>query len=177
VRFDGLFFRGVFTPFVNDTASFLVNYLSLGFIQFFLKWFLFAGLIYVIGGALKAKSQWRTLHILVGFALVTDVVQTVISMAAYSTLPTIYYPLEFIGGVGGELQIAALELSNQLALVSQVTSYISAGILVWTVGLCAYAVHLTAQGAGWTKSFLIATVAFFGTTIIEGFVVNLLFAF
>jgi len=166
---DGLFFGGVFRSPVENMVSYLFNFSLSSSMQFIIRWVLLGGIIYLITKAFKAKTVWRPLLILVGSALVTMFVQAAINVVVFSTLPTIYYPLELIGGVGGESEIAYNRILEETWLVDQVYRYVQMGVLVWTITLCAIASHLLAEFS-WTKSFLVATVAYFATLLISSFI-------
>ncbi|MFX1476465.1 MAG: Yip1 family protein, partial [Promethearchaeota archaeon] len=145
VRLDGLFFRGIFKSLAEDASIYILNFSVSAFMQFTIKWVLLTGLLYIIGKTLGAKTVWKTLLILVGFALITLFIQALITAATYATLPTLYYPLELIGGVQGESEIAYDKILEDTWLVSQVNSYVQIAIHIWTISLCAIALRLLAE--------------------------------
>jgi hypothetical protein len=171
VLVDGLFFGGVFKPAVENVVSYAVNFSVYTFMQFVVKWVLLGGIIYIMTRAFKANTVWRVILILVGFALITMFVQAVINAATFSTLSTIRYPFELIGGVEGESENAYNKILKETWLVNQIYGYVQIAVLIWTIVLCALAVHSTTEFS-WTKSFLIAVVAYFATTFVEGFLVG-----
>jgi hypothetical protein len=168
---DGLFFGGIFKSPVENLASYMLNFSIVSFMQFVIQWVFLGGILYMMTKAFKAKTVWRTLLILVGFALITLFIQAVINAAAYSTLPTLYYPFKLIGGVTGESETAYTKISEETWLVSQINSYVQIGVYVWTIMLCAIATRLSAEFS-WTKSFLVAAVAYFASIIIEGLILG-----
>ncbi|MDW8040406.1 MAG: hypothetical protein RMJ03_03145 [Nitrososphaerota archaeon] len=168
VLVDGLFFGGVFKPYVENVPGYIASYAAYSFMQFFLRWFLLGGMIYVLTKVFKAKTVWRVTLILAGFALITMFVQAAISAAAFSALPTLKYPFEFIGGVEGEAKSAYGKILEETWLVNQVYSVVQMVMLMWTVVLCTIAIHLTAE-LSWTTSLLTAFAAYLAALFIEGF--------
>jgi len=168
---DGLFFRGVFKSPVENVANYLVNFSLISFMQFIVKWVFLGGLLYIMTRAFKAKTVWRPSLILVGFALITMFIQAVISVAAFSTLPTLHYRLEFLGGVEGESKNAYNEILEKTWLVSQINGYVEIAVIFWTVALCAIVTRLLAE-LSWSKSFLIAVVAYFVSMIAQSFILG-----
>lgn len=168
---DGLFFGGVFKSPVENFTGYLFNFSIISLMQFIIKWVFLGGILYIMTKAFKAKTVWKTSLILVGFALITLFIQAVINTAAFSTLPTLRYPLEIIGGVQGESEAAYSKILEKTWLVSQISSYVQIGIYVWTIALCAIATRLLTEFS-WTKSFLVAAVAFFASLMIETFVLG-----
>ena len=169
VRLDGLFFRGIFRSLAENASIYVLNFSVSAFMQFTIKWVLLTGILYIVGKALGAKTVWKTLLILVGFALITLFIQALITAATYATLPTLYYPLELIGGVEGESEIAYNKILEDTWLVSQVTSYVQIGIHIWTIALCAIALRLLAEFS-WTKALIVSTVAYFVSLLVESFI-------
>ncbi|MGQ9641564.1 MAG: Yip1 family protein [Candidatus Bathycorpusculaceae bacterium] len=171
VLVDGLFFGGLFKPPVEDVVGYMVNFSIFAFMQFVIRWVFLGGVIYIMTKAFKANTVWRVILILVGFALITMFIQAVINAAAFSTLPTIRYPFELIGGVEGESENAYNKILEETWLVNQIYGYVQIAVLIWTIALCTIAVRLTAEFS-WTKSLLIAAVAYFAATFVEGFLVG-----
>lgn len=172
MRLDGLFFRGVFKSELENASSYVLNYSLFAFMQFTIKWVILSGILYIMSKAFRGKIVWRPLLILVGFALITLVVQTVINTATYVTVPTLYYPLEFFGGVEGEVEIAYNKILEETWLVSQISNYVQIAVYIWTIALCAIALRLLGEFS-WSKSFLVATVAYFASMLAESFILGL----
>jgi hypothetical protein len=168
---DGLFFGGIFKSPVENLTNYMINFSIVSFMEFVIKWVFLGGLIFIMSKAFKGKTVWRPLLIVVGFALMTMFVQAVINVATFSTLPTLYYRFELLGGVSGESENAYNEILNSTWLVSQISGYIQIAIHFWTIVLCAIATRLLAEFS-WSKSFLIATVAYFVTMIAQSFLLG-----
>jgi len=160
---DGVFFGGVFKPLENFT--FIPNYAILAFMQFVFRWVLLAGVIYVMTRGFKAGTVWRIIIILVGFALIPMVVQAIVNAAVFSIIPAIKYSFEYLVGFKGEA-------AYNIGLLNQIFSYIQAAIIIWTIVLCAFAIR-TATEFSWSKTFLIAAVAYFAATTIESFLIGI----
>jgi hypothetical protein len=169
---DGLFFGGIFESPVENVTNYMINFSIVTVMQFVIKWVFLGGLLYLMTRAFKAKTVWRPLLILAGFALITMFVQAVINVATFSTLPTLYYRFELLGGVKGESENAYNEILNNTWLVSQINGYIQIVVHFWTIALCAIATRLLAEFA-WSKSLLIATVAYFVTIMAQGFILGI----
>ncbi len=158
---DGLFFR-VYSGSLFESAgtNYVMNYSLVVFMQFTITWVFLCGIIYIMSRAFGAKLVWKTLLIIVGFTLITMVIQTVINAAAYATLSSIYYPFELIGGVSGEGESAFNKILEQTWLVSLIGRYAEIAMYIWTIALCSLTVRLLSEFT-WAKSFLIGTVAYF----------------
>ncbi|MEM3731166.1 MAG: hypothetical protein QXE74_05280 [Candidatus Bathyarchaeia archaeon] len=168
---DGLFFGGIFKPYVGDFSGVMLNYSLISFMQFVIRWVFLGGILYILTKAFKANTVWRTLLTLVGVALITTFVQAAINAVAFSTLPTLYYPFKFLGGVPGESVSAFSEIAEKTWLVTQVSSYVQLATIIWTIALCAIATRLL-TGFSWSKSFLLAAVAYFATLMLENFLLG-----
>jgi hypothetical protein len=168
---DGLFFGGIFKSQAENATSYMLNYSIVSFMQFTIRWVFLGGLLYIMTKAFKAKTVWRPLLILVGFALITMFIQAVINVATFSSLPRLDYPLEFLGGVQGETENAYNKIMEKTLLVSQISGYIQIAIIFWTIALCAIATRLLTEFS-WSKSFLVATVAYFVTTLAQSFLLG-----
>jgi len=168
---DGLFFRGIFKSQMLDVSSFLLSFVPQSFMQFFIQWVLLGGMIYIMTKAFRAKTVWKAMLILAGFALITMFIQALVYAAAFSTLPELYYPLEIIGGVKGEGDIASNKILEATWLVSDIYRYVQIGVFVWTILLCAIATRLSAEFS-WTKSFLVSATAYFATITVVGLILG-----
>jgi len=168
---DGLFFGGIFKSEAENATSYMLNFSIVSFMQFTIRWVFLGGLLYIMTKAFRAKTVWRPLLILVGFALITMFIQAVINAAAFSTLPRLDYSLEFLGGVKGETENAYDKIMEKTFLVSQISGYIQIAIIFWTIALCAIATRLLTEFS-WSKSFLIATVAYFVTMMAQSFLLG-----
>jgi hypothetical protein len=168
---DGLFFGGIFKSQMENASSYMLNFSIVSFMEFIIRWVFLGGLLYIMTKAFKAKTVWRPLLILVGFALITMFIQAVINVATFSTLPRLDYPLEFLGGVKGESDNAYNKIMEKTLLVSQISGYVQIAIIIWTIALCAIATRLLTEFS-WSKSFLVATVAYFVATLAQSFLLG-----
>jgi hypothetical protein len=168
IRLDGLFFRGVFKSAVEiyGIQSVLLKYASVAFMQFVVIWVLLSGLLFIISKGLGGKALWKPILIMVGFILITLFLQTIISVVLGANLPSLYYTVEWLGGVGGEGQNALDRLLANTALASQVTSYVNILMMGWIIALCTLAIRQLTEFS-WSKSALIATVAYFVTILVS----------
>jgi hypothetical protein len=185
MRIDGLFFRGNFkdTLEIYGTASYLAQSALSGITPFLFEWLLLTALLYIIIKGLKGTVTWRPLMVAVGFALVTLVIQALILVVTYSTLPNLYYPLEVLAGIPGEFDVAYNVILNEIAFVTLVGSIVQAVVYVWTVALGAIITrNITVQvGEGstgvqqfsWLKSVLVSGASFLLTILILGFVLGI----
>lgn len=171
VLIDDLLFRGIFTPSIGNLNDYLFNFSLYSAMQFIVRWVFLGGLIFLMARAFKAKIVWRPLLVLVGFALITIFMQAIINTAAFTTLPTLYYRLEFFTFAGPETEIARTEIADQTLFVSQVNRYSEIIFLFWTIALCAIAVRLLTQFS-WSKSFLIPTVGYFAALLAQSFLLG-----
>jgi hypothetical protein len=95
----------------------------------------------------------------VGFALITMVIQGVILVAAYVTLPNLYYPVEVLAGVPGEFEVAYQPILDAIATVSLVSGIVQIAIYVWTITLGTIITRAITE-FGWLKSILVSAVSF-----------------
>jgi hypothetical protein len=173
VLVDALFFRGVFkTPLETAATGYVMNYSVISLMQFAIEWLFLGGIIYIMIKGFGGKTVWRSVLIVIGFVLFILFVQTVINAIAIATVPNLYYPLEFIGGVQGERDIAVNTIYDQTMLASVVTGYLRIIVFVWTIALCGIATRLLTEFS-WVKSFLISAVAFFATITLMSFIVGI----
>jgi hypothetical protein len=168
---DGLFFGGIFKSEAENATSYMLNLSISYFMQFTIRWVFLGGLLYVITKGFRAKTVWRPLLILVGFALITMFIQAVLNAATFSTLPRLDYSLKFLGGVNGEPEKAYDTIMEKTFLVSQISGYVQIATLVWTIALCAIATRLLTEFS-WSKSVLVATVAYFAATLAQSYLLG-----
>jgi len=169
IRIDGLVFRGVFKPIIENVGSSVFNYSMGAFMQFVIKWVFLSGLLYIMIRGLGGKIVWKPLLVLVGSVLITIFIQAMVNAALFSTLPTIYRPLELFSGVEGEFNVAAIKIMNDILLVNNIYGYVQMAVFVWTITLCALATREVAEFS-LTKSFLVGSVAYFISMIAAGFI-------
>jgi hypothetical protein len=166
VLVDGLFFRGIFeSPLQVAAAGYLIDYGIMGLLEFAIEWIFASGLILVIAKALGAKTTWKPVMVAVGFAFIVLFVLNIINAIAISTLPNLYYTLEYIGGPQAEMNAVANKLYEQTWVVSAIMGYLRLAMYVWAVALCASATRLLTSFS-WAKSALVAATAFAVTVLI-----------
>jgi hypothetical protein len=187
LRVGGLFFRGIFK---NVVESYGVEYLIFNFAlssstHFILQWFLLTALMFVIIKGLKGSVVWKTLMVAVGFALVTQVIQAVVFLATYASLPNLYLQLEALASVPGELNTAMpTAILDTLTTINLIQSVVTIIVFVWTIALGAIvtrAITSTStapvtegtppaiQQFGWMKCILVSGASFLLMLIIIGF--------
>jgi hypothetical protein len=166
---DGLFFHGIFHSWLDQAGiGYVLSYTSTSVMQFVITWVAFSGLLFLVGRTLGGKMVWKLLLVAVGFILITLVVQALINVASYETLPQLNYPFSVIGGVLGEGKAAYDLILEQTAQVRMITSVAQIAIWVWTIALGALVLRFTAQLA-WVKSILASVVAYIVTIFISSF--------
>jgi len=172
LRIDGLFFRGVFKdPLEIYGVSYFATSALNAVTPFLFQWLLLTGLMYVIIKGLKGNVTWKPLMVAVGFALVTMVVQALILIVTYTTLPNIYYPLEVLAGVPGEFDVAYQVILNAIATVTLIGGIVQIAVYVWTIALGAI-ITRAITAFGWLKSLLVSGASFLLTLLILGFILG-----
>lgn len=184
LRIDGLFFRGIFKdPLEIYGISYLASSTLNAITPFLFEWLLLTGLLYVMIKGLKGNVVWKPLMVAVGFAMITLVIQALILVVAYTTLPRISYSLEVLAGVSGEFGVAYQVILDAIATVTMISGVIQAMIYVWIIALGTIIAHdITAKAAegapitqpfGWMKSILTSAASFLLTLLILGFVLGM----
>lgn len=167
---DGLFFHGPYKSLIETAgASYLFEYAIGDVFQFVIMWILLTGLIYMLVKAFKGKIVWKPALIAVGFILITMFIGGLINAISYSTLPTIRYPFEIIGGVQGEGTAAANLIASQISLVTQIDTIVEFLVWAWTAVLAMIVVRTTSEFS-WAKSVAVALIAYLITLIITFFI-------
>jgi len=160
LRIDGLFFRGNFkSPLEIYGSSYFASSALNAVTPFIFQWLLLTGLMYVIIKGLKGSVVWKPLMVAVGFALVAMVVQALILIVTYATLPNLYYPLEVLAGVPREFDVAYQVILNAIATVTLIGGIVQIAVYVWTVALGAI-ITRAITAFGWLKSILVSAAAF-----------------
>ncbi|MEM3577356.1 MAG: Yip1 family protein [Candidatus Bathyarchaeia archaeon] len=165
---DGLFFHGAFSSPSAYISEYLFTYSTTSFMQFTINWVVLGGLIYIMSKAFRGKTVWKTSLVMAGFALITLFVQSLIYFVIFSSSPVMYYNFELLGKVAGESEKAYENLVAGTWVFSTIYQYTSIAISIWTIVLCAVAARV-ANEFSWSKSALIAVVAYYATTIIMSF--------
>lgn len=170
VRVVGLFFRGFFESPLGNVTSTISTYFVRGLWQFIIRWFIVATFIYLLTRWFGSTGTWKLVMALTGFALIPMVIQAVLNMLAFSTLPTLYYSFEFIAGASGEAQTIAIaqQVAATEALASQILMFAEIIAYVWIVALLTTMIHVSTK-LSWFKGFIAAAVAFFTSLLLEGF--------
>jgi hypothetical protein len=146
--------------------GYVLNFAVIGMTQFVIQWALLCGLIYVMTKAFGAKTLWKPLLVAIGFVLITMLIQAVVNVALFWTLPQVRYPFSFLGGVEGEGDAALATIMDQTSWVNMVSSYVRMGIYAWIIVLCGVATkQLT--GFSLTKGLLVSAAAFFATIMLS----------
>jgi hypothetical protein len=191
LRIDGLFFRGKFQdPFELYGSSYIATSALNAIAPFLFEWLLLTGLMYLIIKGLKGNVVWRPLMIAVGFALVTIVIQALILTVVYTSLPSLFYPLEVLAGTPGEFEVAYQVILDEIAFVNLVSGIIQLAMLAWTIVLGTFitraitsdkkiaeqlsmgktatdtAISGEVTGFSWMKSLIVSGASLFLTTII-----------
>jgi hypothetical protein len=168
VLVDGLFFGGVYKPYVDGAAMNLTFYAANSFMQFTLRWFFLGGMIYVFSRLFRAKTVWRVALTIAGFTLITMFLQALINMAVLSTSPTLMYSLKYMGGVRGEVEAAYEKIWKETWLVNMAFRATQIVTFIWTIALCTIAIH-SATELPWTTSSLTALATYFIAILLESF--------
>jgi hypothetical protein len=164
---DGLFFHGIFQSWLDQAGiGYLLSYTSTSVMQFVITWVVFSGLLFLVGRTLGGKMIWKLLLVAVGFILITLVVQALINVVSYETLPQLYYPFSVMGGVASEGKAAYDLILEQTAQVRMITSVVQIAIWVWTIALGALVLRFTTE-LKWVKSILASAVAYIVTILIS----------
>jgi hypothetical protein len=194
LRIDGLFFKGDYEGLLDIYGiSYLANAALNAFAPFLFEWLLLTGFMYLMIKGLKGNVVWKPLMVAVGFALITIVIQALILVVVYTSLPKLYYPLEVLAGAPGEFEVAYQVILDEIALVTLVGGIIQVAVYVWTVALGTFitraitgdekiaeqlgmgkvasdsAISGDVTGFSWMKCLLVSGVSLFLTIIILGF--------
>ncbi|MFW6111050.1 MAG: hypothetical protein ACOC6H_03335 [Thermoproteota archaeon] len=166
LRLDGLFFRGTYRSEVENAPSYILNSAISSFMQFTIRWITLGGIIYLLTKAVGDRLVWRRLLIVLGFTLIPLVIQVLVNTALYTTLPKLYYPLEYFTGNSAEFESARAAILEQTQFVSQISSYIQIGISMWIIGLSAIALR-SLKEYSWVKGISFSISAYFASLLIE----------
>jgi hypothetical protein len=172
ILIDGLFFGGIFESSLTNVVSDMLSYSLSAFTQFVIKWVILGGLLYIMTKAFGAKILWKPVLILVGFALITTFIQAAINAVTFSTLPTLYYRFDLIGGVSGESDAAFAKLLEDVWVVNQIYGYVQIAVYIWTLGLCVIATQSLTQFS-WTKSFFIGAFSYFASILLVNMILGI----
>ena len=182
LRVDGLFFRGIYAdPLVVYGSTYLLSSALNAITPFLFQWLVLTAIMYLLIKGLKGNVVWKPLMVAVGVALTILIVQALILIVAYSTLPNIYYPIEVLAGVPGEFTVAYQVILNAVAGVSLVGGIVQIVILVWNILLGIFIVRavtsvappttdenapIAPQPLAWTKCLLVSGASVLITLVI-----------
>jgi hypothetical protein len=187
LRVDGLFFRGIFKNAVElyGSQTVLLSFALSAATPFLFQWLLLTALMYLmIKSLLKGKVIWKALMVAVGLALITLVVQALLTLATYSTLAPVNVPLEYFAGIQGEFEAANQAILMALEQATSVSGIIQIVVYVWTIALGAFIVRdvstTLAVSTGempsgtqtqfnWVKCLLVSAASFLLTLLILAF--------
>jgi hypothetical protein len=170
---DGLFFHGPFESlYATAGTAYILNYALVAVMQYVITWVFLSGIIYIMSKSFGGKLVWKTILVLIGFALITMFVQAIVNAAAYATVSSVNYPFQLIVGVEGETDAPYNAILDQTATVSYIGRFTQIAVYIWTIALCSLAVRLHA-GFSWTKSILVGVVAYLVTILVIGFILGM----
>ena len=184
LRIGGVFFRGIFkTPLETYGNEILLFNFALSYsTHFILQWLLLTALMYLLIKGLKGNALWKTLMVAIGFALVTLVVQALIMLVVFASLPNLYLPLEALAGSSDFNVVLSSTVLGAINLINLTQNISSVIVFVWTIALGAIITRSitapvpAAEGApvmsqqfGWMKSILVSAASFLLMFLIVGF--------
>jgi hypothetical protein len=181
MRLDGLFFRGEYDTPINlyGTGSVLAQAAISGIAPFIFEWIVLTGVLFIIIKVLKGNATWRSIMVAVGFALVVLVIQSAVLLAAYASLPNLFYPLELLANVPGERSIAPAATLGAIDFANLLGSIVQMVVWLWLAGLGTFITHeVTGMTAdvppfGWMKSIAVSGISLLLTIIVVGFLIGL----
>jgi len=191
LRVDGLFFRGIYKGSLDVYGSSVLISSALNSVTPFLfQWLLLTALIYLLIKGLKGNVVWKPVMVAVGFALVALVVQSLIMLAAYTTLSNVNYPLEILANIPGESTVAYEAVQTIIGQVLLVGSTVQVAVWVWIFALGTFTTRavtsvapasplgstqaegegmMSIQQFGWLKCMLVSAASLALTVTILGF--------
>ncbi|MBS7632091.1 hypothetical protein KEJ15_00485 [Candidatus Bathyarchaeota archaeon] len=168
ILMDGLFFRGVYRSPIEQEGEIILAYsAAYSVMQFLVHWILFAVSLLMLARLLGAQVGLRPFTVVIGFVLITMVVQTLVNIALYSTLPSIRYPLELFGGPSNEAQVIYNKIAEEIGLVAQLVGIVGFLAFFWTIFLGGIATRQL-TGFSWSKSLLLAAAAYMVSILVQG---------
>lgn len=176
VRLDGLFFRGEYlTPIeFSGAGSYLATSAVNGITPFVFEWIILTGALFIMIKVLKGNVKWRPIMVAVGFALIVLVVQSAVILLVYTSLPTLYYPLELLANVPGESSVAPATTLAAIDSTNFIGSIVQIVMWLWLAGLGAIITReVTGLEAdvppfGWVKSIAVSGLSLLVTILIVG---------
>lgn len=176
VRVAGLFFRGIYlNPIEAGSTGFLIFALQQGFMTFLFEWLVFTALLYIFIKVFKGSVVWKTLFIAVGFALIVLLIQTLVNIAATTTLPQVFYPAESanLANIAGDAQAINNVIAAQMSTFSTVYSAMLLATYVWTTALGVFIIRSLLPEFNWSKSIMVSSASLVGTIILLGLLLGI----
>jgi hypothetical protein len=136
----------------------MITYGPLVLMEFVVTWVLLGGLVYILTRAFGGKLVWKPLLVLVGFALATVFVQTIVKAVSYAFLPNISFPFDLLLGVQGEGQAAIDTIYAQEWVVAYFNVFMGIAVFIWTIALTSLAVRTLAE-IPWFKCAAVGAIA------------------
>jgi hypothetical protein len=195
LRIAGLFFGGLYENYValyGGQGPFLAQAALSGVAPFIFEWIIFTAVMYVLIKMLKGNITWKPLMIAVGFAMVTLVIQAIIFLAVYATLPKLYLPVQVLANVSGGLDLLPTVTLDAINNANLITGVVLIIVYLWTVALGSLITRYITAGPttvgqqqpvvienssttpqfSWFKSILVSAAAFLATLLIMGFLLG-----
>jgi hypothetical protein len=177
LRVEGVFFRDMVFQGVYlyqseiGSTGYVIYYAQLVLMQFLFEWLLLTALIYIFVKLLKANLVWKPLFAAIGLALIPLVIQALITLAATSTLTSIYYPVEVLAGMP-EAQVAANAISAAQANFNLITTAVPLAMYVWITALGILIVRALLPEFSWMKSVMVSVASLVVTIILMAYLVR-----
>ncbi|MCW4047809.1 MAG: hypothetical protein NWE99_09690 [Candidatus Bathyarchaeota archaeon] len=194
MRIGGLFFGGLYQNYVQlygGPSTFLAQAALSGVAPFIFEWIILTAIMYILIKMLKGNITWRPLMVAIGFAMITLVIQAIIFLAVYATLPVLYLPIQVLAHVSGGLNLLPAATVDAINTANLITNVILIIVYLWTIALGAIITRdITAPQAAatqqpviiesssatsqfsWVKSILVAVASFLATLLIIGFLLG-----
>lgn len=167
LRVEGLFFRGTYATYTEmSTTGFVINVLQLSLLQFAAQWLVLTGVLYILIKGMKGNVVWKPLFVGVGFALVAMVVQAIVNVAVTTTLPVLYYPVEWYAGLPVEATAVTSAIAAQTEIFTLITSIMQIVTYGWIVALTAVVTRILVPEFTVIKAILSSVAALIITILI-----------
>jgi hypothetical protein len=141
------------------------------------EWFILTGALAIMIKFLKGNATWRLIMIAVGFSLVVLLIQAVVLLAIYASLPKLFYPLELLARVPGESIVAPASTLEAIDFANVLGSIVQVVVWLWLAGLGTFITReVTGMAAdvppfGWLKSIAVSGLSLLLTIIVVGFLI------
>jgi hypothetical protein len=177
LRIGGLFFRGEYDTPINLYAGTYLEQAVYSVIALIFEWFILTGALAIMIKFLKGNATWRLIMIAVGFSLVVLLIQAVVLLAIYASLPKLFYPLELLARVPGESIVAPASTLEAIDFANVLGSIVQVVVWLWLAGLGTFITReVTGMAAdvppfGWLKSIAVSGLSLLLTIIVVGFLI------